>query len=214
MSHSPCCVTLAYLQCALAAAEIIPGMKAPPPTSQEPLVQDPSGESLDESFNDSSPESRRHSNKHASSSGSSGTTPSSSGTTSSSSSTQSSSSGTPSSRGISTQRGTNGDGTSNDRQSPDSTTQSSLSGNGSGKGVEDRDSSAAEQQRSGAGNGDGGGDGGTSMNGGLGAEQAKQAVSIAGNKMQQAAQSEGVNIASRSVHDQHILLLPTGLVSC
>lgn len=150
-------------------------MEAPsPPGSQEPVVQDSSGESLDESshsFNDASPESRRDSNKHASPSGSSGITPSS-----------------PSSNG-----------SSNSRQSPDRATQSKMSGNGSGKGGEVGGDGANQQQQKGDRTKDSGGDGKTSLNSGPGTEQAKQAVSIAGNKMQQAAQEEGVNIASRSV---------------
>ena len=159
----------------LAAAEVIPGMEPPPPpTDQKPLVQDSSGESFDDSpnsFNDASPESRRNSNKHASSSGSSGTTPSS-----------------PSSNG-----------SSDSQQSPDGATQSKMSGNGSSNGGEVGGNGAKQQQKAGNGDRDSGGDGETSLDGGLGAEQAKQAVSVAGNKMQQAAQEEGVSVASRSV---------------
>ena len=150
-------------------------MESPsPPTSQEPLVQDSSGESFDESsnsFNDSSPESRRNSNKHASSSGCSGTTPSS-----------------PSSNG-----------SSNSRQSVDLATQSKMSGNRSRNGGEVEGNAPDQQQQNGDGTRDGNGDGKSSQNGSLGTEQAKEAVSIAGNKMQQAAQEEGVNIASRSI---------------
>ena len=162
---------ICILASVLAAAEIIPGMEAPSPqTSQEPLIQDSSGESFDESsrsFNDSSPDSRRNSNKNASSSGSDGTTPSS----------------------------LSSNGSSNSRQSP----QSKMSGNGSGNGGEGEGDGSDQQQQGGGGNKDSGGNDKSSLNGGLGAEQAKQAVSIAGNKMQQAAQEEGVNIASRSV---------------
>lgn len=74
-----------------------------------------------------------------------------------------------------------------------------MSGNGSGKGGEVGGDGANQQQQKGDRTKDSGGDGKTSLNSGPGTEQAKQAVSIAGNKMQQAAQEEGVNIASRSV---------------
>lgn len=166
---------ISMLPIVLSAAEIIPGMEAPPPVTQEPILQDASGESFDDppnSFQDSSAESRRDSHKHASSSGTKDTTPSSH----SSSDTSSSS-----------------------RKPTDHAANSSTSGNGASSGEESADN-ARQQQQSGNGNGNGNGAGGgeASLPDGVGAEQVKQAVSIVGNKMQQVVHKEGVDIASRS----------------
>ena len=167
----------------LCAAEIIPGMEAPPPVSQEPILQNASGESFDEppnAFQDSSAESRRESHKHASSSGTKDTTPSSAS-------------------------GNGNNGTSSSRKSTDHATRSNMSRNGtsndgeSADGADSADSSRRQQQaRNANGNGNGVGGEGSSLPDGVGAEQVKQAVSIVGNKMQQVVHKEGVDIASRS----------------
>ncbi|KAL3150907.1 hypothetical protein ABBQ32_000658 [Trebouxia sp. C0010 RCD-2024] len=154
--------------------EVIPGMEAPPPVSQEPILQDASGESFDDpptSFQDSSAESRRESHKHASSSGTKDTTPSSHSSS----------------------------GTSSRRRATDHAAHSNLSGNDASNGEVSGDS-GGQQHQAGNGNSNGNGvrGGEASLPNGAGAEQVKQAVSIVGNKMQQVVHEEGVDIASRS----------------
>lgn len=165
---------ICMLPIVLSATEVIPGMEAPPPVSQEPILQDASGESFDDpptSFQDSSAESRRESHKHASSSGTKDTTPSSHSSS----------------------------GTSSRRRATDHAAHSNLSGNDASNGEVSGDS-GGQQHQAGNGNSNGNGvrGGEASLPNGAGAEQVKQAVSIVGNKMQQVVHEEGVDIASRS----------------
>lgn len=73
----------------------------------------------------------------------------------------------------------------------ESAAQQSTSGNGASKGVEVEDSSSGQQQ-------EGDGNGSMGLSDGVRPDKVKEAVSIAGNKMQQAMQEEGTDTASRS----------------
>ena len=80
--------------------------------------------------------------------------------------------------------------------------QKSTSSNGASKGAKIEDSSKGQQQED-------DGNGSMGLSDGVRPDKVKEAVSIAGNKMQQAMQDEGIDVASRSE-----LHYPENLCSC